>query len=234
MPSTICLPCYDKLLAAYSFRLQILSAQVKLRHLCTKAQLTDWKILEPLCDIKSENTSNESSNYVQYPNYTDTKTNIEKTSTILEPLCDIKTDDNSDSESKKSYDLFSADKYENSDEEISSEEEKRMLTQTKKQRRTRRKAAGPNASTVCPFCGMILKQSSFSDHISNVHKEEASVECEECGKMLKNKRQLWHHKRKHQDNKVSCDKCGKTYKTRDGFRVHYRDVHLGWYDNWFK
>jgi KRAB domain-containing zinc finger protein len=110
----------------------------------------------------------------------------------------------------------------------------------------------PEKNFKCRFCGKIFEHGKNRNQHESLHTAPA-VECEKCGKELKNqkilmqhylevhnkrkfkcnickevlssKRGLLSHEKSHTAPRVKCQKCGKELKNQKTLKQHYLDVH---------
>ena len=79
----------------------------------------------------------------------------------------------------------------------------------------------------CDTCGKEMKnKSALRNHMLKVHPATDNIECSECGKDFPNKIRLYHHTYSVHSYKMSeCEKCGKKYKNVAMLQAHKRVFH---------
>jgi len=79
----------------------------------------------------------------------------------------------------------------------------------------------------CDTCGKEMKnKGALRNHMMKVHIATDNVKCTECGKAFPNKIRLYHHTYSvHSYKNSECEKCGKKYKNVAMLQAHKRFVH---------
>ena len=79
----------------------------------------------------------------------------------------------------------------------------------------------------CDTCGKEMKnKGALRNHMMKVHIATDNVKCTECGKDFPNKIRLYHHTYSvHSYKKSECERCGKKYKNVAMLQAHKRFVH---------
>ena len=88
----------------------------------------------------------------------------------------------------------------------------------------------------CDDCGhLCVSKEIFKTHMANTHGsgvQEATVPCEICGKMFKNKYNLKNHVKLAHGGKGAvdfpCDLCGKSFRSKASLEYHHK-IHSGEY-----
>ena len=78
----------------------------------------------------------------------------------------------------------------------------------------------------CLQCGMKFTSNTWlKKHHERIH-EKKLYSCEQCNKMLSDRRNLERHKKNvHEDSSnINCDVCGTCFKRKDNLKAHKKEI----------
>lgn len=80
---------------------------------------------------------------------------------------------------------------------------------------------------ICEVCGTGFSAPSKLAHhaITHIDRETSKMQCDECGKWLKNQIMLRKHKLTHIQTPLNCPHCSKVKFNKDALRSHIAQCH---------